>query len=135
MTNKFRMVTYLSRGILTYNITWHFDHVVLQNHDKQKPLYPHYHSVYGHWTWQGGELPWEADSDMIFNQVILLDHVTIGKIYISTFTRLMATKFGIYTYFGKEVQRANASVVTDFLLLLQIAVGKCSRNKGCFSLK
>ena len=86
----------------------------------------------GWWVTLRGSYP---HSDMIFNQVILLDHVTIGKIYISTFTRLMATKFGIYTYFGKEVQRANASVVTDLFSrhwLLQIAVGKCSRNKRLF---
>ena len=29
-----------------------------------------------------------------FNQVVLLDYVTNRKIYISTFTRLMATKHG-----------------------------------------
>ena len=33
-------------------------------------------------------------SHITLNQVVLLDHVTIWKIYISTFSRLLATKLG-----------------------------------------
>ena len=31
-------------------------------------------------------------SDIIVDRVVLLDHVSIGKFYIDTFTRLLATK-------------------------------------------
>ena len=31
-----------------------------RSHDKLKPLYLHYHSIHGLYTWQDNHLPWEA---------------------------------------------------------------------------
>ena len=46
--------------------------------DKLKPLYLHYHSVYGHQTWQDGD-PGEAAAHKVvwpFDHVVLQNHVT-----------------------------------------------------------
>ena len=39
----------------------HFDHVVLLGQfEVLDLLYLYYHKIYGHQTWQGSDLPWEA---------------------------------------------------------------------------
>ena len=106
LTTKLGMVTYLEGylPIISHDtlitssceITW-----------LQKPLYFHYHFISTTlylppnfaewWLILRGSYPY---SDMTFNLVILLDHETIQKIYISTSTILMATKFGICLLWG-----------------------------------
>ena len=41
-------------------------------------------------------------SHMTFNQMVLLGHVTVWKIFMSTFTRLFATKLGKILTWGKR---------------------------------
>ena len=46
---------------------------------QSKSIYLHYHGVYGHQTWQDGDLPWEAAAHWViwpFVDMILWDHVT-----------------------------------------------------------
>ena len=57
--------------------------------DKLKHLHLHYHSTYGHQTWQDDDLPWWAPTHKItspFNHVVLQDNVTNSNCYISTTT-------------------------------------------------
>ena len=57
----------------------------------------HYHSIYAHQTWQGGNLPWWAPPHKViwpFGHVVLYDHVTNQSHYIFTTTVSIATKLG-----------------------------------------
>ena len=60
---------------------------LVRSRDKLKPLYLHYHSTYGHQTWQDGNLPWWAPAYKVtwfFDHVVFWDIVTNWKPYIST---------------------------------------------------
>ena len=82
---------------------------------KLKAIYLHYHGAYGHQTWQDADLPWLTPTHEVtlpFGWRFTLkgsyhivtwpflvrwsyvDHLTVWKIYISTFAKLMATNFG-----------------------------------------
>ena len=46
----------------------------------------HYHSVYGHLTWQKGDLQWGVPIYKVtwtFSHVVMQDHVIISKFYAS----------------------------------------------------
>ena len=78
---------------------------------KLKPLYLHNHSVYGHQTWQGCDLPWGAPN----NKVTLW---LCGKQcqYISTTKAPVATKLGkVVTYLNWLLHiKSHASLITCF---------------------
>ena len=83
-----------------------------------KTLYLHYHNVYGHQTWQGGDLPWGALTHKatwpLGNNVVLQNHVMNWKQNISTARVPMATKLGrMVTYLGGIVSiKSRVSQVT-----------------------
>ena len=59
-------------------------------------------------------------SHMTFNQVVLLDHVAVWKIYISTFTTLMAAKLGKVLTTGRSfsMQMLKSSPTSCFFFSL-----------------
>ena len=70
------------------------DVITSRSLDKLK-AYLHYHSVYGYQTWQADDLPREASTYNVtpsFGHVVLQDHVTNYKNYISTTAISLATK-------------------------------------------
>ena len=90
-TKLVRLVTYHKGLALTHNVTyvnnvtnvtnvtyfWSRDLVTLR--DKLKPLYLHYHYIYGHKTWQDGDLPLVASTHKVkwpYNHLVLRDDVT-----------------------------------------------------------
>ena len=63
--------------LLMLLIFWSRDLVMLR--DKLKPLYLHYHNIYGHKTWQDGDLPLVASTHKVkwpYNHLVLRDDVT-----------------------------------------------------------
>ena len=45
-----------------------------KSRDKLKAIHLHYHSAYGHLTWQSGDLPYEA---IIYKVTQLMSHVVL----------------------------------------------------------
>ena len=75
-----------------------------RSRDKLKP-YLHYHSAYGHETWQDYVLSWRAPNNKVSqcpDHMILKSHVTNENHYISTTKVPLATKLGrMVTYFER----------------------------------
>ena len=95
-----RMVAYLD-GLLSIKSHNLWSHGFVRSRDKLKSFYLQYYSVYGHQTWQAGNLPrWDTAHNVtwLFHHVVLWDHVTTWK-HISTITVPMATNLGkLVTY-------------------------------------
>ena len=95
MATKFgSMVTYLG-GLLAIKPNDLLVTGFARSCEKLKPLYFHYHSAYGHYTWQDGNLLWRTPTRKVtwpFHIVFLQDHVTNWNHYISTTTMSMTIK-------------------------------------------
>ena len=67
--------------------------VLTKSSDNLKPLYLHYHNVYGYQTWQDGRI-----------HKVLIDHLTNEKPYIFTTTIPVANELGtVVTYIEEHL--------------------------------
>ena len=79
----------------THKVTSPFDHVVLR--DNVKPLYLHYHNIYGHQASKDGDILWQAPNHKViqsFDHVVLQGQVANKNHHISITRVSMATKNG-----------------------------------------
>ena len=68
-----------------------------RSRDKLKQLYLRYHNIYGQKTCRNGDLTWLIFTHKVkwpYNHVVLQDHVTNEKRYISSTTMPMTTTLG-----------------------------------------
>ena len=118
-----------------------------RSHNKLKPLYLHYYSVYDHQTWQDGDLSWRAPTHNIirhFGHVFLQYHM---KIYLIRHLEYVINvksreKFFIYFFLSLLSQdlwsmnligcRHQGRVVTNLLLIFVQRKKLCNRHSSFF---
>ena len=95
----------------------------VRSREKLNTLNLHLQRIHGHQTRQGADLQWQPfilKAILPFDHVTMWSHVKTWKIYISTITRLLASKLGrVLTYERRFRTQALKSSPTSFFTFIQ----------------